>query len=395
MAALTATPQAPTSVAVPHPVFVLTYGKKNITEDITPYVLSVTYTDYLAGQSDELEVELEDTDGRWANQWYPGKGDTLSLKIGYDQVPLLPCGAFEVDEIEFARPPSTVSIRALSTGINKPVRTPGNHGYENTSLAAIASRVAKRNRLTLVGKIRDIRIDRVTQYQEHDVGFLTRLGREYGYAFKIVGDQLVFTELSALRDGDPVGTVALSEIISIRLRDKIKDIYKAVKSKYHDPKAKKLMVIAEKPNGETGVIGHTSAPAKSGKASSGDTLKLSSRAGSKATAQTKAQAALNHANLQQTGGSITVIGNPKLVAGTTFTLIDCGRLSGRYLVESSRHRLTRGGGYVTELEVKRVALPTRPGAAKPAPKKSAKGLTVYGEKDGKVQVIGTTTGKKP
>jgi phage protein D len=134
------TDQLPTAVAkVPHPVFVLSYEQKNITNDITPYVRSVTYTDYLSGQSDELEVELEDADGRWVRHWYPGKGDTLSLKIGYEAAPLLPCGAFEIDEIEFAQPPATVSIRGLATGVKKSVRTRVGRAYENTTLAAIAS----------------------------------------------------------------------------------------------------------------------------------------------------------------------------------------------------------------------------------------------------------------
>jgi phage protein D len=210
----------PTAVAkVPHPVFVLSYEQKNITSDITPYVRSVTYTDYLSGQSDELEVELEDADGRWVRNWYPGKGDTLSLKIGYEAAPLLPCGAFEIDEIEFAQPPATVSIRGLATGIKKSVRTRVGRAYENTTLAAIAQRIAKRNKLTLTGKIRDIRIDRVTQYQERDVEFLTRLAREYGYAFKIVGRKLVFTELADLRDGGTVATFKATDLIAIRLRD--------------------------------------------------------------------------------------------------------------------------------------------------------------------------------
>ena len=209
MAALT--DSLPGVARVPHPVFMLSYGQKNITNDITPYVLSVTYTDYLSGQSDELEVELEDADGRWINAWYPGKGDTLSLRIGYEAAPLLPCGTFEIDEIEFARPPSTVSIRGLATGIRKSVRTRTGRAYENTTLAAIAQRIARRNRLTLTGKIRDIRIDRVTQYQERDVEFLTRLAREYGYAFKIVGSKLVFTELADLREMEKGGLLAIDD----------------------------------------------------------------------------------------------------------------------------------------------------------------------------------------
>lgn len=392
MAALT--DQLPTAVAkVPHPMFVLSYEQKNITSDITPYVRSVTYTDYLSGQSDELEVELEDTDGRWVRHWYPGKGDTLSLKLGYEAAPLLPCGAFEIDEIEFAQPPATVSIRGLATGVKKSVRTRVGRAYENTTLAAIAQRIAKRNKLTLTGKIRDIRIDRVTQYQERDVEFLTRLAREYGYAFKIVGAKLVFTELADLRDGGTVATFKATDLIAVRLRDKIKDIYSEAKVKYHDPKTKKLVVYGVKGDQVT-EVGQTTASTKkqSGQSASGDTLKLSTRSGSKAAAEAKAQAALDDANLQQTAGSLTVPGNPKLVAGTTFELADCGRLSGKYLVESARHRLDRGGGYVTELEVKRVALPVKSGTGSTtAKKKPGKSLNVYGvQNGGQVGVVGTS-----
>lgn len=392
MAALT--DLLPTTVAkVPHPVFVLSYEQKNITSDITPYVRSVTYTDYLSGQSDELEVELEGADGRWVRHWYPGKGDTLSLKIGYEAAPLLPCGAFEIDEIEFAQPPATVSIRGLATSVKKSVRTRVGRAYENTTLAAIAQRIAKRNKLTLTGKIRDIRIDRVTQYQERDVEFLTRLAREYGYAFKIVGSKLVFTELADLRDGGTVATLRATDLIAIRLRDKIKDIYQEAKVKYHDPKTKKLVVYGVKGDQVTEVGQSTASTKKqSGQSASGDTLKLSTRSGSKAAAQAKAQAALDDANLQQTAGSLTVPGNPKLVAGTTFELADCGRLSGKYLVESARHRLDRGGGYVTELEVKRVALPVTSGTGgASAKKKSGKTLNVYGvQSSGQVGVVGTS-----
>lgn len=393
MATLTDLP--PTAVArVPHPMFVLAYGQKNITSDVTPYVRSVTYTDYLSGQSDELEVELEDADGRWARQWYPGKGDTLSLKIGYEAAPLLPCGSFEIDEIEFAQPPATVTIRALSTGINRSVRTRVGRAYENTTLAAIAQRIAKRNHLTLTGNIRDIRIDRVTQYQERDVEFLTRLAREYGYAFKIVAGRLVFTELADLRDSTAVVTLRATDLISIRLSDKIKDVYQQAKVKYHNPKTKKLVVYGVAYDGQVSEVGHTTATTKkqSDSATSSDTLKLSSRSGSKAAAQAKAQAALDKANLQQTAGNLTLPGNPNLVAGTTFELADCGKLSGKYLVESARHHIDRGGGYTTELEVKRVSLPVAKGnGGSTAKKKPGKSLKVYGVKnDGQVGVVGTT-----
>lgn len=387
----------PSAVAkVPHPMFVLSYEQKNITSDITPYVRSVTYTDYLSGQSDEVEVELEDTDGRWVRAWYPGKGDRLTLKIGYEGEPLLPCGVFEIDEIEFSQPPAVVSIRGLATGVNTTVRTRKSGAYENTTLAAIAQRVAKRNKLTLTGRIRQIQIDRVTQYQERDVEFLKRLANEYGYAFKIVGRKLVFTELENLRETDAVKTITATDVISIRMRDKIKDVYKEAKVKYHDPKAKKLVVYSLKADQAAG--------GTSGKSASGDTLKLATRSGSKGAAQAKAKAAMDKANLQQTTGTLTIPGTPKLVAGSTFDLVDCGKLTGKYLADSARHRLERGGGYTTELEVKRASLEVSKSKSKAAAKsktkkapakKPGKTLVVYGVKsDGQVGVVSTTAAKK-
>ncbi len=77
-------------------------------------------------------MELDDTDGRWLDKWYPGKGDTLTLKMGYQGEKLLSCGTFSIDEIEVSSPASVVSIRGVATSVNsapglKPVvvlRTP-------------------------------------------------------------------------------------------------------------------------------------------------------------------------------------------------------------------------------------------------------------------------------
>lgn len=362
----------PSNVAkVRQPVFVLTYEQKNITSDISPYVCSIGYMDNLTGKSDELDVQLEDVDGRWIDYWYPGKGDTLSLKIGYEGSPLLPCGTFEIDEIEFSMPPTTVSIRGLATGIKKTVRTRSGKAYENTTLAAIAQRIAKRNKLTLVGTIGNIPIDRASQYQEQDVEFLTRLGKEYGYAFKIVGSQLVFTELKALRDKDSILKLEITDLTSIRVKDKIKAVYQQAKVQYHSPSNKKTISCSAK-DSQVAEAEKLPEGSSNGQPTSNDTLKICARAGSKATAQIKAQAALENANLEQTTGSITLPGNTRLVAGINFQLEGYGRFSGKYMAESSRHRIDRSG-YVTELEIKRI-VPPKPKAKKKAaqPKEAPK-----------------------
>lgn len=67
------------------PIFTLWYGHKDITYDIAPYVTSISYSDSIKNEADVIAIALEDTCGRWINDWYPGKGDTLALKLGYQE----------------------------------------------------------------------------------------------------------------------------------------------------------------------------------------------------------------------------------------------------------------------------------------------------------------------
>ncbi|WP_406850629.1 hypothetical protein WH390_02055 [Candidatus Arsenophonus nilaparvatae] len=116
-------------------------------------MLGIRFTDQLSGQSDELTVELEDSAGRWRGAWYPGKGDTLSLALGRVGTPLRPCGTFSIDEIELSGPPDTVSLRGLSASVTTALRTRSYRAFEQTSLAAIARRIAQKHHLTLEGQI--------------------------------------------------------------------------------------------------------------------------------------------------------------------------------------------------------------------------------------------------
>ena len=43
------------------PTFKLEYNKKDITKDISDYVLNINYTDFEHGQSDEVEIIFEDS----------------------------------------------------------------------------------------------------------------------------------------------------------------------------------------------------------------------------------------------------------------------------------------------------------------------------------------------
>jgi len=361
--------------------YVVRYQQKDITNDLTDSLIRLTYSDHLSGQSDEVELELEDVDGRWRDSWYPGKGDTLSVEIGWQGEPLVPCGRFVIDEIEFGGVPSVVSIRGLATGIQTAVRTTQHIAYEKTTLDGIARRVAQRLGLTLVGAIQRIPLERVTQ-SESDVAFLTKLASDYDYAFKIVGNQLVFHSIAELARARPVGTVSQADLgPGWRIRDQLKDVPAAVQVKSKNPGTGEL-VTYEMKNGEAVPAAKSSVKKAT---TSADTVKKTGGAATSAEAMAKAQADLARKNREQTQGSLPMQGRPRLVSGSVLALEGTGKLDGRYLVTASSHSLDRSGGYRTDVSVCRVrneATVARTGAASGKPKPKRSKLAVYGMKNG-------------
>ncbi|WP_314790844.1 contractile injection system protein, VgrG/Pvc8 family [Aggregatibacter aphrophilus] len=330
---------------VPMPDFSMLYEKTNITADIEPHLLELTYTDNLEGESDELTVAFEDISGKWIRQWYPTQGDKLKAAIGYKGAQLTDIGAFEIDEVEYNYHPSYIQIKALSTGIANANRTLKPKAYENTTLKQIVGIIAGRLKMKMVGTIKHIPVKRATQYQERDVEFLARLAREYHHSFKIVGDQLVFTDKDELGKSEAVVTLEEKDTISISLRDRIKDTAKEVDVSGYDANGKKVIKKRKKAKALRENM-------KQAQSASGDTLKVVTRGETQEQVDARADAALAEQNDDQTAGNITVIGNPKLVAGSTLALRNLGIFSGKYLIKSSRHSIVRGGGYTTSLEVR-------------------------------------------
>jgi len=363
---------------MPRSRFTVRYAQKDVTRELSAHLLSLTYTDYLTGQSDELALELEDVDGRWRNAWYPGKGDTLSVAIGWQGQDLTPVGTFQIDEIEFAGGPNTVCIRALAASIGQRLRTIEHAAYENTTLDAVASRIAARHGLELTGKIEPIALERLTQ-SESDGVFLTKLAGDYDYAFKVVGNRLVFHAITDLMASTPIASVNVADFApGWRITDQIKEVPKSASVKSHDPQTNKLVSYSVQNDGTV-----SASPASVSQATtSADAIKRASHTSSLAQADAKARCELARANREQTQGAASLQGRPRLVAGSVLALTGAGRLNGNYLVQTSRHSLTRSGGYVTDIEFCRVrdAEENTPAAASPpAPQKP---LAVYGIRDG-------------
>ena len=325
------------ALTVAQPAFRLLYEQKDVTVDLAPIILGVTYTDALAGESDELELTIEDRDGRWKNGWFPGKGDRLTLDMGYAGQELATMGRFEIDEIEFSGPPDTVSIRALAAGVKEALRTATTAGFESETLRQIASGIAERNGLTLVGEgdAIDRTYERVTQHGETDLAFLNRLGLAEGIVFAIKGGQLVWHDQGKLDAAGTILVIKRTDMLRFSFRAKTATTYKACRVSHHHPKTKALITHTETAEDLP----------------SGDTLNLAERCESPEQAQAKAQAALRAANGRQVEGSINLYGKPRLRAGCNIEVQGLGLLDGTYQIQSARHSIDRQQGYTTEIEL--------------------------------------------
>ena len=178
-----------------------------------PYVTRVTYSDNIKSESDTIEVELDDTDGRWLDNWYPGRGHADAENgLSGREAAVLRYVLYR--RIEVSSPASVVAIRGVATSVNNAPADKIQSWFREHHAGGYRRTDCQKHQLKLVGSIESIKIDRVTQYAETDVGFLRRLASEYGYAVKVVSDQLIFSHLATLRGQEPVKQLKPQDVAS-------------------------------------------------------------------------------------------------------------------------------------------------------------------------------------
>lgn len=325
------------------PRFVIVYKGVDISSEVAPHLISCTYTDKVHGEADEIEVAVQDARGLWRGAWCPEHGDVVKLWIGYEGGMMLPCGDFEVDEpnASIGRGGDTMTFRGVSAPVSKALRTRKTVAFEEQSMAQIAGEIAGEHGLSVVGSPPDVRFKRVTQRRERDLEFLSRMADAYGAYFTVKGDQLVFERRDDVHKRSPVMTLSTASrtLISADLKRAAHGTYSKAKASYFDRDEKReIKAEAADPDVKTG-----------------DTLRIDDRVENEAQAQARAKSELQKANMKKMTASVTVVGNPTACAGTVVTLGGgFGKWARRYVVATSRHTISRAGGYVTALELEGV-----------------------------------------
>lgn len=324
------------------------WNKKNITNKIEQYISNVRYTDHEEEATDEVELVLDNTSAIWFEDWYPAEGDTLQLYIGYEDKQI-DTGLFEVDDITLSGPPDQITIKAISAGISKALRTRNNKAFEEQTLRQIALYFCKKHGFSLVdgsNMLSQINLDRKTQENKTDLDFLSNLAKEYGFMFTIKGSKMVFISYYDLENVASVGEIDKTEVSTYSINEKTHDTYSAGVLNSRNPRKGK--VISVNVNYEDW----------SGKRVN-DNMIISGHVSSNGHAEVKVKGGLWSKNKYKQSGTITIPGDPTKVAGVNFDLTGFGLGSGKYHIPTSTHSID-SGQYTTELEIRKTGTIPKP-----------------------------------
>ncbi|WP_395490315.1 phage late control D family protein [Cedecea davisae] len=172
------------------PAFMLRLENNDITQNISKRLISLTMTDNRGFEADQLDIELDDSDGLIE---LPLRGAVLALFLGWKGEALIGKGQFTVDEIEHRGAPDEVTIRARSADFRGSLNSRRETSYHDTTLGEIVATIAERNKLkpAVAYELQDIKIPHIDQAQESDAKFLTRLAERNGAEIMVKAGRLL------------------------------------------------------------------------------------------------------------------------------------------------------------------------------------------------------------
>lgn len=190
------------------PQFMLTLNSKDITGNISDRLINLTLTDNRSFEADQLDIELDDSDGRVE---LPVRGAVLSLYLGWKGFALMGKGDFTVDEVEHHGAPDTVMLRARSADFRGTLNSRREESWHDTTLGAVVAAIASRNKLTasVADSLANIHIQHIDQSQESDAVFLTRLAERNGGAVSVKAGKLLMLKAGS---GTTVSGKAIPQI---------------------------------------------------------------------------------------------------------------------------------------------------------------------------------------
>lgn len=346
----------------------LSYNGKSLSKQLKGFVEGFSYTDIASGESDSIELTLNNRDMRFMNKNKPYKGDRITAVINLHnwikkgQTKSFKCGRFILDDLSFGEPPLTCTIGAVSIPARSEFKCRKRTKiYKNVTVREIARTVAKRAGVALHYSAGRIHVKEIEQSKTADSEFLQSLCEEYGLGLKIYKEKIVIFDEEEYEKKAPVATLSRKkDIVSWTWNTTLQGTYTGAKVEYTDSDDSKK---------------HSITVGKKGRM-----LDVNVTAFSKKDAGLKAKAKLAEENKKRTTMSLTIFPNPKIVATSTIRVSGLYKLSGKYYVDKVTHEISSTSGYIMMLEVHKVK--SRAGMGKKTDSTGSGGMSIYEVKRG-------------
>lgn len=233
------------------PAFSVTLDEHDITSKIAPRLISLTLTECRGDDADQLDIQLDDSDGKLT---IPPRGAKIALQIGWKGSALVNKGGFTVDEVEHSGAPDTITLRARTASLIDTFRQPKERSHHETTLGAVIELIAFEHDLQagIADPLRSVKIKHIDQTRESNAAFLRRIGKQYDAVATVKNGILLFMPAGASQtvSGKQLPIIKITRNLgdSHRYHSAERDSYSGVRAFWHDEKrAHRRSVIAGVP----------------------------------------------------------------------------------------------------------------------------------------------------
>jgi len=316
---------------------------KSISGDVYPRLISIGLSERRGTDADELEIVLDDADGRVA---IPSPGAEISLKLGWRDLvdggstTLIDKGTFKVDGRRHSGTPDRLTIKARSADLTRAFRTRRTQTWTDTTLGQVLTDVAGRNGLQAIvaADKASIEVAHLDQDRESDSAFLARLGRLHDAVATVKARRLLFAAVGSgeTPGGTPIPPASLTRSDGDRhdWEAAERDSYSGVIAIWQDRSAgaRKEVLVGSADNPKR--LGRIYGSERTARRAAESTFKRQSRAGARF-------------NLSLARGRPDLFPEQQLSLSGWKPQIDAAD----WLIVETRHSLTGNGGLTTTLNL--------------------------------------------
>jgi phage protein D len=294
--------------------FRLEINGRDISNSLDREAVTIKFSDETGTKSDKLDITVADEFKR------PKKGSKLKFYLGHKTEQLHFCGVFNILSSKWSKR-GIITITATAVDFNQTLKTKKSRAWEKTTVKKIVSKIATESRLKYSCDM-DIDIVIISQKDESNLNFLTKLAHDFGCHFSVKNETLIFKN-KYINIEKNIIKIDADDCESLEIENSEKTKYGCCICTYRDTK------------------NNIDVQVKVG-TSMGDALKIKRTCKNKMIAKKLATTALNNANNSAVFGNLSIDGL-HIYAGDSIEIKNTPEDDGIYKADKVEHTLDSEG----------------------------------------------------